>query len=896
MRANRILLAAAAVSLAAAGATLTAQVKGVPRDSGEVGLGLALRSLTNTGIFLYAGAHPDDENNGLLAMLDRGQGYRTTLVTTTRGSGGQNEIGPELFESLAVLRTGELASVHAFDGTEQYFARAIDFGYSFSAEETFRKWGREEITSDYVRLIRMIRPDVIVTMRPDGEGGGQHHQAQAQIAGQAFRLAADAAKFPEQIREGLRPWQPRKIYYTERYGFRGEPAPSAAAKLVAVSNDVYDPLLGQTYAEIGGEARSYHKCQGMGQLLPLPGPQSMGFRLGDTSLAGGVTRSETGLFDGVDSTIPGLAQFVPGQVPALLVEGLSSIAREAEGAQRLFAAEGAAATIEPLRMGLAAIRALRRDLGSLVQDPGPRYEIDYRLETKEGQFQEALVLAQGIRVDVLADDGLVFGGQPIKVTAIVANRGGAAVDVRSVAVAGFEGEASCKTGGVVSGGVYRCESSLRVPAAARLSTPYWRPLADAARYEFESDAPFGLPFRPTPFRARIGLAIGGAEVTIDVPVEYRYEGTIFSGEKRMELLVVPRYSVRLTPEIAIVPSGALKAATVRPAPGAQRPGAASRELRVTVVNGNKGASNADVAIEAPAGWSVKPATAPVRFAREDESATVRFTVTPAVTTPPGEYAVRAVVKDEGGTFDHGYEVIEYPHIQRRHRVVPATSAIKVIDVKVAPGLKVGYVAGVGDQVPAAIEQLGARLDFLGADDVAWGNLAQYDAIVTGVRAYERRADLRANNNRLIEYAQNGGTLIVQYNKFEFNEAQYGPYPAKVGSGRVTDENAPISGLAAGHPVFSFPNRIGESAWKGWVQERGLYFLADDKDSRYVDLLQAEDPFPFNKGVKKGALVEARVGRGRWIYLGLGLWRQLPAGTDGAYQLLANLISLGKAGR
>jgi hypothetical protein len=192
------------------------------------------------------------------------------------------------------------------------------------------------------------------------------------------------------------------------------------------------------------------------------------------------------------------------------------------------------------------------------------------------------------------------------------------------------------------------------------------------------------------------------------------------------------------------------------------------------------------------------------------------------------------------------------------------------------------------------EQLGAQVDMLGADDLAWGNLGQYDAIVTGVRAYERRADLRANNDRLLAYARAGGTLIVQYNKFEFNEAQYGPYPAKVSSNRVTNENAPITVLVPSDPIFHFPNRIGNPTWKNWVQERGLYFLGDDKDPRYVDLVQTQDPFPYNSGVKKGALVEAKVGQGRWIYVGLGLWRQLPAGTDGAYQLLENLLSAGKA--
>jgi len=892
MKPNRYLLAAVALSLAAVGISLTAQTKGLSKEAGEVGLGLALRHLTNTGIFLYAGAHPDDENNGLLVMLQRGQGYRTALFTCTRGSGGQNEIGPELFEALAVLRTEELASVHAYDGSEQYFGRQIDFGYSFSIEETFEKWGREEVTADYVRIFRMVRPDVIVTMRPEGEGGGQHHQAQSRITGEAFRLAADPAKFPEQVKEGLRPWQPRKLYYSERFGFRGEPAPTAALKLLEVSSDVYDPLLGRTYAEIGSEARSYHKCQGMAQLLPLPGRQSAGYRLGDSALAGGPPAPDRALFDGIDTTIPGLTRFASGQVPEALRAGLAAVAAEAENAQRAFA-DGKAAVPSPrgapilqhLAAGLTAVRSLRGQLGALLpEDDQARFEIDFRLATKQDEFQKALVLAQGLRVDVLADDGLVFGGQPVRTTTVVANRGEAPVQVQRVSFAGFDGDAGCKTTDLNRMGVYRCESNVRVPANERPSTPYWRPLPNAARYEFDQDAPFGAPFRPTPFRARIDLAIAGVELALEAPVEYRYEGNVFSGEKRMELLVVPRYSVSLTPDIAIVPAAAVRTA------------AAPRELRVTVVNGNKGAAKAEVSLQVPAGWRVEPALAPVEFAREDESETVRFMVTPAAEATPGEYRVRAVVRADGLSFGQGYQVIEYPHIHRRHRVLPAEAAIKVIGVKVAPGLRVGYVMGVGDQVPPAIEQLGVQLDFLDADDLAWGDLSKYDAIVTGVRAYERRADLRASNHRLIGYATGGGTLIVQYNKFEFNEAQYGPYPAKVSSNRVTDENGRVAVLAPNDPVFTFPNRIGEAAWRGWVQERGLYFLGDDKDSRYVDLVETEDPFPFNKGVKKGALVEAKVGKGRWIYVGLGLWRQLPAGTDGAYQLLANLISVGKAPR
>jgi LmbE family N-acetylglucosaminyl deacetylase len=899
MTLRRVLPLVAALSLLTLGPSLKAQPGGLAGEAGEVGIGLALRELGNVGIFLQTTGHPDDENSALLAMLTRGQGIRTALLTATRGTGGQNEIGLELFEALSVLRTEELASVHRFDGTEQYFARAIDFGYSFSVDETFQKWGRQEILSDYVRMIRTIRPDVIVTMRPEGEMGGAHHQAQARITGEAFRLAADASSFPEQLKEGLRPWQARKLYYQVGYGAPFDaPAPAGGPPLVSVNTDVYDPLLGRTFSEIGYEARSNHKCQGMAQLLFLPGPPSAStYRLGDTTLPGGVGRVETAMFDGVDTSITGLAHFAGAPTPDALKSGLAGITAQVERAKQAFASQGVSAATAPIVAGLAAVRAFRAELGSLGLDAEASYEIDYRLKAKEDQFQHAAVLAQGVRIDVLADDGVVFAGQPVRVQVVVANRGVSQLGVKRMSLSGFDGDAACPAAKIEPGAVLpRCEATVKIPVDARLTTPYWRPLTDTARYEFDKDAPFGVPFRPTPFRAKIELTIGGADIVVDRPVEYRYGGNIFSGEKRMELLVVPRFSVSVTPEIAIVPSGATPAtASSAQAAKSARPAVtvAERELRVVVVNENKGPARAEASLVVPAGWKVTPAVAPLEFAREDAAETVRFNVSPAPGAKRGQYEVKALVRAGSEAFDQGYQVIEYPHIHRQHRIVPARTSIKLIDVKVAPKLRVGYVMGVGDQVPPAIEQLGAQVDLLDADALAWGNLAQYDAIVTGVRAYERRADLKANNRRLIAYAEKGGTLIVQYNKMEFNEAQYGPYPAKIGSNRVTDETAPVEVLVPANPIFTFPNKIGEAAWKGWVQERGLQFLGE-KDPKYVDLVQLQDPFPANNGMKRGALVEAQVGKGRWIYVGLGLWRQLPSGTDGAYQLLANLISAGRA--
>jgi LmbE family N-acetylglucosaminyl deacetylase len=932
-----------------------AQLRVTPVDElqGHVALGLVLRHLANTGIVMEATAHPDDEDNGLLVMLNRGQGFRTALATATRGNGGQNEIGPEIFEALGVLRTQELAALHRFDGAEQYFTRAVDFGYSFSIDETFEKWGRDEITEDYVRLIRTIRPDVIFAMSPTGNNGGQHHNASAVLSHEAYKLAGDASKYPDQLKAGLRPWQPKKFYYTAPFT---PDADAAAAKLTRINASVYDPLLGKTYSEIGTEARSMHKCQGMAQLLALPGPSTRNYQLTESTIAGQLQRDERLLTDGIDTSIAALAQFAGPRPPKALTDGLAAISSTVQLAQRKFDTENDDASVAPLVAGLHAVRVLRSLLRGMAIDESPKYEIEFRLRQKEREFQQALIAASGIRVEALGSDGVVVPGQDVTVTLLVANHGAAEIGIRQVKFDGFANDAACTLTQVTApqgagggrggrggrgGGrgdgppapapvaisslkkdvVGRCEPKLTVPSDARVSEPYWHRDGEAGRYTFDADAPFGLPFRPTPFYAQVTFGFPGVpggqpveEVIDGLPLQYRYQGDVFGGEKRSDLLVVPAFSVRVSPDVAILPAASLRSVPATPAPTAtpSRPSpsrrggppviaaplpppapTASREIRVTVVNGSPAAVDGVVALDLPKGWTTVPAEQPVTLSRADDSQTVRFDVRPAPGTPAGEYHVRAVVTSAGKMFDRGYQVVEYPHIRRQHIYDAATVMLRVIDVKTAPNLTVGYIMGVGDQVPSAIDQLGARVEFVSAEDLAWGNLSRFDTIVTGVRAYERRNDLRANNSRLLEYVRNGGTLIVQYNKFEFNEAQYGPYPAKVSNDRITDERAPVAVLAAADPILNTPNKIADGAWNGWVQERGLYFLDADHDSRYQDLLQIEDPFPFNKGAKRGALVEAPYGKGRWVYVGLGLWRELPAGVDGAYQLLANLISLGK---
>src|SRR5471030_1555823 len=431
-------------SLCAALAFVTvpfAQMRVVPLDEeqGHVALGLVLRHLANTGIFMHTTAHPDDENNGLLVMLNRGQGYRTALATATRGNGGQNEIGPEIFEALGVLLTGELAALHRFDGAEQYFTRAVDFGYSFGIDETFEKWRRDEIVADYVRLIRTIRPDVIVTLPPTGNAGGQHHMASAVITREAYTLAADPTKFPDQIKDGLRAWQPKKLYHLAGFGFPGEQLPPG--RLTKVNSGVYDELLGKTYNEIGTEARSMHKCQGMGQLLSLPSPTTAfaaSYQLVETTMPAQMQKEETSLFDGVDSSIMSLLRFAGPRAPKDLTDGLTAISNAVQAAQRAFDSSTDEATMKPLLDGLFAVRVLRRELRGMAIDDTGKYEIDFRLRQKEGEFQQAIVLAHGIKVEALADDGLVVPGQAVKVNVIVANRGAGDVTIKNVKLDGFE--------------------------------------------------------------------------------------------------------------------------------------------------------------------------------------------------------------------------------------------------------------------------------------------------------------------------------------------------------------------------------------------------------------------------------------------------------------------------
>jgi len=848
-------------------------------DRGATGLGLALRRLGTTARVLYVTAHPDDEHNGILVRLSRGLGVRTALLTVTRGEGGQNAIGPELFDALGVLRTGELLALHRYDGVEQYFGRAYEFGYSFSVEETFAKWGREETLGDIVRVIRRFRPDVILALPLAGEGGGQHHFAAAQLAQAAFRAAADPKHFPD---PALPPWQARKLYEGGIGGFGGTEANAAA---VRVPTGEYDPLLGMTWLQLGARSRAMHRSQGASQVATDLPPAEGRFRLVDAEPK--VTDREADFMDGVDATFGGLARFAPGN--ETLGSRLAALQARATAARAAFDPRAPEAAVPALTAALAEVRSLRGELSQVVADARGRAELESRLADEERDAEAALALAHGVVLEANADDGLATPGQSVGVTVTLVDPSTPAYELQSLeleAPAGWTIERRDDAKAPAGRSARRARFVVTLPADARPTQPYWRKLKDHDRHELLVPADESLPWSPPPVTARARLSVSGVATSVSAPVVWRYEGRVVGGERRHELTVVPELSIRLSPDIAAIPLA-----------GPRRP----LEVRAAVRSYSKQPAPANVRLELPAGFTADPPSVPLSFGVEGEEATARFQVTPPAALRAGALAIHAVATREGRAARDNVQAIDYDHVERRQLVRPAETRLLALDVRTTPGSVVGYVMGSGDALAEAIRQLGVPLTLLTADDLLFSDLGRYTTIVTGIRAYETRPDLRSAHGRLMRWAEAGGHLVVQYNRNSMNRlapeapplpadapSPFVPYPAQLTAERISDETTPLRVLER-HPILTTPNPIGDADWTGWVQERGIQLLAE-KDSRYQEILAATDPFPYNAGEKRGLLVDAAVGKGSWTYVGLALFRQVPAGVPGAWRLLANLVS------
>lgn len=795
---------------------------------GVAALATTLRQLGSNKRVLMIGAHPDDEDTQLLVLLSRGMGAQAAYLSLTRGEGGQNLIGPELGPELGIIRTEELLAARQLDGAQQFFTRAYDFGFSKSAEETFRFWPRDSILKDVVAVIRRFKPQIIIAVfsgtPADGHG---HHQVSAILARQAFDLLRDSAGGPQ------------KFYRSTR----GD----QTATTLTFSVGTLDPIVGQSYFQIAMASRSRHRSQDMGN-LQRPGPATSGVALLATKPGSGPPPgnggAETSLFTGVDTTIH--------------VAGLAALMDSARAALTPWRP---AATLPYL------LRALR-----LV---GTADSLQRAL------LERAIATAAGITVDGTADDGIVVPGERLQVEVTVWNAGDSTVRVDSVSVAAPAGwtleplEFGAPT--VAPGGLQTRRFALTVARDAERTQPYFlrRPLTNRGGLYDWSSAPAdvrGLPFEPPPVTARVRLVIGGEPVTLTREVVYRYRDQAI-GEIRRPLFVTRDVDVAIAPDELLWPTDGS---------GSHEP----RHFMVTVTNRARGAANVRTTVTAPTGWPAVSAES-LAFTREDETKSVVVSVAPPATDSlkPGAYDVRA---------GSGWlEIIDYPHIRPRALTKPSVAQIRTARVALPALSHVGYVRGAADRVPEALLAVGVPIELISADSLARGDLSRYDVIVIGSRAYETEPALVANNGRLLDYARSGGLVVVQYQQYPFVDGGFAPYPLTIARphDRVTDENAAVTELDSSNAVFHYPNEIGAADWRGWVQERGLYF-AHTWDTTYVPLLETHDAGPPNPPAElKGGLLVAPLGRGTYVYTGLSFFRQLPAGVPGAYRLFVNLLGL-----
>jgi len=862
--------------------TTGAQVRPV-YSRGAVGLVQVLERLQTTASMMHTGAHPDDEDSALIARVARGDHARVAYLSLNRGEGGQNIIGPELFDALGVIRSEELLQARTLDGGEQFFTTAYDFGFTKTMEEAGEKYGEERILGDMVRAIRLFRPLVLIS-RMSGtpaDGHGQHQLA-GKLTPLAFRAAGDPKRFPEQFAEGLGPWQPKKLYVGQ--SFRSNPTNEPTMR---VPTGDYDPLLGRTYFEIAAEGRSQHKTQEMGQ-VERHGPFFSGERLADSVVAkAGDAATEKSVFEGIDTSTVGIAKLA-GLPEGALRTQLTSMQQAAQTAVKELDVLAPAKIIPTLAGGLRATREARAALKSMTGAAASKQAIadaDFLLSVKEDEFEDALVRASGLVVDALADQEIAAPGESVRATVNVYQTSPVKIaSVRLHLPDGWTGAtappASTDGGGGFAAFFRETPSqsenfSIAIPATATFTEPYWMErVRKGFVYDWSGVSPAtkNRPFASPVVTAELHADIGGIDVTLVRPLEFRYADPI-RGEIRREFNVAPGLTIAFDSTLEVVALGDL---------------GKSRRVAVRLQNQTLPKADGVVRLRLPEGWRSEPAEAKFSIASRGQREAVVFQLTPAVGTKEGHYQLSAEATVGDKKYATAVQVIEYPHIQTHRLYEPALANVRVLDVKVA-NVQVGYIMGSGDQVPDAIRRLGLPVTMITPEYLATGDLSKYDTIVVGVRASEARPDFVANTGRLLQFVKDGGTLIVQYQQVDYTARKLTPFPAE-GQNRVTDENAAIKILQPTHPAFTFPNKIGASDWDGWVQERNLYAFATF-DPQYVPLLETNDP---GEPIQRGGELYAKLGKGHYIYTSYAWFRQLPAGVPGAYRLFANLLSLPKA--
>lgn len=814
---------------------LHAEVKPWQPDASQ--LQLLLKKLTVVGGALYVGAHPDDENTALLAYWSQGKLVRSAYLSLTRGEGGQNLLGSEQGPMLGLIRTQELLAARDIDHAEQFFTRAIDFGFSKNPDEAFKMWGKDNILSDVVWTIRKFRPDIIVCRFPtDGRGGHGHHTASAILAQEAFAAAADPARFPEQLKY-VSVWAPKRIVWNY-FTWTNPPTPEEAATMVKTDIGSFNPILGLSYTELAGMSRSMHKSQGFGD------SEDRGSFVNYFQQVAGAPAKQD-LFEGIDLSWKRIA-------------GSEKIAAALDEANHAFTPANPSASLPGLLKAYALME---------------KFPANPWVEEKKEETLRAIQLCSGIWLEAIsAEDSGVPGAQQ-KITATAINRSANPFRLESVQIINpvltdQSGEALSVGSALSNNAPVSKDLTYTIPSSMPISQPYWLKPSEQWRISDVKDQTLiGLPESEPGIRARFLLSINGQQLGIVVPVLSRRVDPV-RGEVYRHFEIVPEVALTLGDHVDVFT------------------GTQSKNVSITVTAA--AAAKGVVSLKVPYAWKIDPTSAPFDLASKGQTKTVVFSVTPTMDSRSGSLSAEAVIGEKHITT--GMVTVDYPHIPAQTAFPEAESKLVRIDLAKS-GDNVGYIMGSGDAIPDSLRQVGYHITLLSADDLANGDLSRFDSIVVGVRAFNTRADLLQDKSRLMDYVNQGGTLVVQYNTLQdLDQNGMGPYPFQVSRDRVSVEDAPVTLLAPNHSLLNFPNKITQDDFSGWIQERGLYF-PNQWDSHYQAILECNDP---GEPPKDGGILYARYGKGVYIYTGYSWFRELPAGVPGAYRIFVNMLSAGKA--
>lgn len=856
----------------------------VPQDKGAAAAWQALRKLQTTASVLHTTAHPDDEHGGMLAMLGRGRGARTALMSLTRGESGDNAIGAELFDALGLIRTEELRVAGAYYGLDAlYFGTVTDYGFSKRLDETIEKWGRDAALRDLVRAIRTDRPFVVVSRfqgtPADGHG---NHQAAGLLTREAFEAAGNPEQFPELAAADLRPWQPLKLYM-------------AVAEeddwSVRLETTEYDAALGDSYEGLARYGLSFQRSQTSGRRRLPAVPFYRYYQLVESAVQ--TTDREEGFFDGIDVTLPGVYETFRREIAPQpgVIRALERVAESVDLAAGAFEVDAPERAVPDLVQALLELRRVR----DTIDDDA---DIDFVLGVKEQQAVDAIAAALGFELDAVARSGdatpsaspfadppllgPVVPGQQIEVDVRFRRGRPAAVAVETLTIEAPEGWTveqvfASDPASRLAGAAGDVESTFAVsiPSGAQPTRPYFeRASIQETQYTLTNPRHALRPFTPPPVHATARLDVNGQALELTVPVR-RWEARLPYGHVLRDLTVVPPFSLDLSPGIAVLPLSSQEA---------------SVEVQVAVTNNTPGPATTSVALVLPQGWLSRPVSHAVSFTAGGETRSVMFALS-TDSLEAGAARIAATAESPGRQVTEHIDLIDHRDLEPRRLYRPAVTHVHGIDVQLPPDLRVGYVMGVGDEVPAAIAQLGADVTLLEAADLEGGDLLAYDTIVTGTRAYAVRDDLRRHNGRLLEYVNGGGNLVVLYNTPEFDPAAFAPFPGTLpgNAEEVSEEDAPVELLAPDDAVLQWPNRITAADFEGWVEQRGSKFWSE-WDTAYTPLVSTHDE---GQDPQQGIWLHARAGEGHYTYFALALHRQVPYGVPGAYRLLANLLAQGQ---